>query len=109
MNAFNHGIVAGAYWSVVGPGKNLQLASALGEQIYEFKWYGSDSSGYMTFLDEPNHPGRLPEPVTLVGPVDVGDPNGAVFTCEESENAVSYEFPDRLLGQNRACPAKAPA
>jgi hypothetical protein len=27
MNQFNHGVVAGAYWSVAGPGKNLQLAS----------------------------------------------------------------------------------
>lgn len=92
MNVFNHGVVAGAYWSVVGPGKNLQLASGLNAEIYKFLWDGSNAAGYLDFLDEPNHPGRLPEPVTLVGPVDVGDPTGAIFTCEESENAVGYEL-----------------
>lgn len=92
MNQFNHGVVGGAYWSVAGPGKNLQLASIPGIETYSFKWYGGESSGYMGFYDELNHPGRLPEPVTLIGPVDVGDPNGFVFTCEESENAVGYEL-----------------
>lgn len=102
MNRFNNGIVAGAYWSVAGPGKNLQLASTLGVETYKFTWYGDESSGYMDFYDEPNHPGRLPEPVTLIGPVDVEDSNGFVFTCKESENAVSYELlfgtdPDRVM------------
>lgn len=92
MSLFNQGIVAGAYWSVVGPGKNLQLAVESDAQIYEFKWHGSESSGHMAFFDEPNHPGRLPEPVTLVGPLDIGDPNGLLFTCQESENAVGYEL-----------------
>ena len=48
----------------------------------------------MDSYDEPNHPGRLPEPVTLVGPVDGAyvDTNGAVFSCEESENAVGYQL-----------------
>jgi len=92
MNKFNNGVVAGAYWSVFGPGKNLQLASTPDAQTYKFQWYGDDSSGYMDFFDEPNHPGRLPEPVTLVGPVDVGDPNGALLTCEESQNAVGYQL-----------------
>jgi len=92
MNKFNLGVVGGAYWSVIGPGKNLQLASTLGVETYSFKWYGSTSSGYMDFYDETNHPGRLPEPVTLVGPVDIGDPNGFILTCEERENAVGYEL-----------------
>ncbi|MHC4440770.1 MAG: PKD domain-containing protein, partial [Planctomycetota bacterium] len=26
MNVFNNGVIAGSYWSVVGPGRNLQLA-----------------------------------------------------------------------------------
>ena len=64
-NAFNHGVVAGAYWSVVGPGRNLQLASTPGVQTYKFRWIGSATTGHMEFYDEPNHPGRLPEPVTL--------------------------------------------
>lgn len=92
MNQFNHGVVGGVYWSVVGPGKNLQLASTPGVATYSFKWVGTESYGHMDFWDEPNHPGRLPEPVTLVGPIDVGDPNGFVLTCEESENAVGYEL-----------------
>jgi hypothetical protein len=99
MNRFNNGLVAGAYWSVAGPGKNLQLASTPGVETYKFTWYGDDSSGYMDFYDEPNHPGRLPEPVTLVGPEDGAfvDATGAVFTCEESENAVGYQL---LFGSN---------
>ncbi|MHC4192349.1 MAG: LamG domain-containing protein [Planctomycetota bacterium] len=92
MNKFNNGVVGGAYWSVVGPGKNLQLASTPGTMTYAFEWHGGETSGYMYLLDETRHPGRLPEPVTLVGPVDVGDPNGVVLTCEESENAVGYQL-----------------
>jgi hypothetical protein len=38
MNQFNHGVVAGAYWSVAGPGKNLQLASTPDAEIYKFRW-----------------------------------------------------------------------
>jgi azurin len=92
MNLFNGGLVAGAYWSVIGPGKNLQLALTPDREIYMFRWQGTNLSGYMTFFDEPNFPAVLPEPVTLLGPVDVGDPNGAVLTCLESENAVGYQL-----------------
>ena len=99
MNQFNNGIVGGAYWSVIGPGKNFRLASTPDVQTYKFEWYGWDSSGYMLFYDEPNHPGRLPEPVTLLAWSDALDPNddptGALLTCEESENAIGYEL---LLG-----------
>jgi hypothetical protein len=51
----------------------------------------------MDFYDESNHPGRLPEPVTLKEPIDIGNPNGFVLTCQESENAVGYEL---LLGND---------
>lgn len=95
LNNFNQGVVAGAYWSVIGPGKNLQLASTPGVQTYRFDWYGENSSGTMDFTNVLNHPGMLPEPVTLIEPADAGDPNGFVLTCEESENAVGYEL---LLG-----------
>ena len=101
-NNFNHGAVAGTYLSVIGPGKNLQLVSTPGEQTYKFNWHGDASSGYMDYYDEPNHPGRLPEPVTLLSPVDVGIPGGAVLTSQESENAVGYQLlfgsdPDRVM------------
>jgi hypothetical protein len=94
---FNHGVVAGAYWSVAGPGKNLQLASTTDAETFIFEWHGYESGGHMNFYDEPNHPGRLPEPVTLVGPVDLGYPNGVILTCRESENAVGYQL---LLGSD---------
>jgi hypothetical protein len=113
LNKFNNGVVAGAYWDVIGPGKNLQLASTLDTQTYKFKWYGSTASGYMDFYDAINHPGRLPEPVTLVGPVDVEDSNGFVLTCEESENAVRYELlfgndPYRVMDYNIISNTPAP-
>ncbi|MFC1765975.1 hypothetical protein ACFL6U_28345, partial [Planctomycetota bacterium] len=88
-NNFNNGLVAGAYWSVIGPGKNLQLAPT---DAYYFRWDGDKESGGMSIFDKALHPGRLPEPVTLLGPVDVGDPNGAILACEESENAVGYQL-----------------
>ncbi len=94
ITEFNDGVVAGAYWSVIGPGKNLQLACTSDATQYVFNWYGSASSGDMDFYDEADHPGKLPEPVTLVGPEDSTfvDANGAVFSCEESENAVGYQL-----------------
>ena len=113
MNKFNNGVIAGAFWSVIGPGKNLQLAFTPNQETYKFKWYGEwafnpdDFSGYMDFYDEPNHPGRLPEPVTLVGPENGAfvDANGAVFSCEESENAIGYQLlfgsdPHRVMDYN---------
>jgi hypothetical protein len=92
MNQFNHGVVGGAYWSVLGPGKNLQLASTPGNEAYRFEWFGSRNDGYMELVDECTYPGRLPEPVTLIESFDIEDPNGFVLTCEESENAVGYEL-----------------
>ncbi len=99
MNNYNGGLVAGAYWSVLGPGKNLQLAVAPDRAIYEFKGYNAVSPGYefMQLYDQENYPARLPEPVTLVGPVSTGDPCGVVLTCKPSQNAVGYQL---LLGRD---------
>jgi parallel beta-helix repeat protein len=93
-NNFNGGLVAGVYWSVFGPGKNLNPALTLDPEPYKFQWRGSVNSGYMDFFNEQQNPGRLPEPVRLVGPENGAfvDANGAVFTCEESENAVGYQL-----------------
>jgi hypothetical protein len=48
----------------------------------------------MDFYNEAQNPGRLPEPVTLFGPEDgaIIDANGALFSCEESENAIGYQL-----------------
>jgi hypothetical protein len=92
MNQFNNGLVAGAYWSVLGPGKNLQLAPTPDKRTYMFKWVGSVSSGYMDFYNESQYPGKLPEPVTLAEPVYLEEERGYRLTCEESENAVGYEL-----------------
>ena len=115
MNQFNNGVIAGAYWSVIGPGKNLQLASTPDTLTYTFQWYGSSSSGYMDFDDESTYPGRLPEPVTLVGPEDgaLVDANGAVLSCEESENAVGYQLlfgpdPYRVMDYGIICDTPSP-
>ena len=85
------GVIAGAYWSVIGPGRNLQLASTPDTMTYRFKWEGSTTSGYMDFYDESLYPGRLPEPVTLFVRTDA-NATGLVLTCEESQNAVGYQL-----------------
>lgn len=94
MNQFNDGLVGGAYWSVIGPGKNLQLASAPG--TYYFAWTGGATIGAMSFLDPSEYPGRLPEPIALVDFRDPSipgdDPNSVILTCEESQNAVGYQL-----------------
>ncbi len=107
MNQFNGGVIAGAYWSVIGPGKNLQLVSTPDAITYYFQWYGKDWYGYMDFYNQSSYPGRLPQPVTLVGPENgaVIDANGAVFSCEVSENAVGYQLlfgsdPYRVMDYN---------
>jgi hypothetical protein len=91
-NEFNHGLVAGAYWSVVGPGKNLQLSAQGGG--YYFAWTNAETRGTMTFYDASQYPGRLPGPVTLIGPESGAtvDHQGAVLSCQPSENAVGYQL-----------------
>ena len=95
-NVFNHGLVAGAYWSVVGPGKNLQLALTPEAQTYKFRWTGTATVGELTFYDESANPGRLPEPVTLGAWASIskvsGRIDGAVLSCRYSENAVGYQL-----------------
>ncbi len=92
MNNFNSGVVGGAYWSVIGPGKNLQLTPEAG--VYYFLWNGSQQSGSMSLFSQSEYPGRLPEPVTLIGPTDgaVVDANGVVLSCQVSENAIGYQL-----------------
>ncbi|HPC95272.1 MAG TPA: right-handed parallel beta-helix repeat-containing protein [Sedimentisphaerales bacterium] len=94
---FNDGIVAGAYWSVIGPGRNLQPAPE--EARLFFRWNGDLRRGQMVFANEAVWPGTLPEPVTLIGPVRIGQTNNIILTCKESHNAVGYQF---LVGSDPA-------
>ncbi|MHC4574936.1 MAG: PKD domain-containing protein [Planctomycetota bacterium] len=94
LTPFNGGVVAGAYWSVFGPGKNLQLAYTRETQTYKFKWYGDHTSGYMVLHEDCTVCGKLPEPVTLMVGGPTTGPNSApgYLTSEESENAVGYQL-----------------
>jgi hypothetical protein len=93
-HSFNSGVVAGEFWSVFGPGRNLQLARAPELEIYKFNWYGGAQVGHMELYDSSLSPGRLPEPVTLLGPENgaVVDGQGVVLSCQVSENAVGYQL-----------------
>jgi len=55
---FNNGVTAGAYLSVIGPAKNMQLA--VDDTYYYFKRIVS-SPDYLEFTDAYDHPGRFPE------------------------------------------------
>jgi hypothetical protein len=89
-NEFNAGIVAGAYWSVIGPGSNLALTPD--DPGHHLRW--RDEEG-MTLFNEATFPGRLPEPIVLVGPLDAPEAEGFILTCGESINGIAYEL---LLG-----------
>jgi len=95
MNVFNGGVVGGAYWSVVGPGRNLQLNYKA--PAYYYSWSGGATSGSMSLYNEALYPGKLPEPVTLLEPNYVAESGGYLLTCEESENAIGYEL---LIGSD---------
>jgi hypothetical protein len=94
MNDFNGGVVAGAFVGVAGPARNLQLAFTPETFVYWFRWCGNDFTGHMEMKDESLYPGRLPEPVTLLGPEHGAtvDAAGAVLSCAPSENAVGYQL-----------------
>ena len=60
---FADGMTAGYFCSVIGPGRNLDLATDATH--YYYRWVDDDPD-YLVFNDETSYPGRLPEPVTLV-------------------------------------------
>ena len=97
-NQFNGGVIAGAYWSVVGAGKNLQLTDQ--PVGHYFHWRPNEG---MSLFDEAVYPGRLPQPVTLVGSGTeaVIGAGGTVLSCKPVANAVGYLLllgaePDRM-------------
>ncbi|MHC4702805.1 MAG: right-handed parallel beta-helix repeat-containing protein, partial [Planctomycetota bacterium] len=99
-DVYNHGITAGPYYSVIGPGKNLELAPHSSSVRYYFEWDAPlESPGTLEFYDESLYPGRLPELPTLVGPADgdTVDANGVVLSCQVCQNVVGYQL---LVGPN---------
>jgi hypothetical protein len=87
--AFHGGVTAGAYISVIGEARRLRLATNATPYVFECSGDGIDC---LTQRDIAEAPGRLPEPVRLVGPDDDAElpPAGASLSCERSENAVGY-------------------
>ena len=50
FNNYNNGLVAGAYWSVTGEGKDYQFPVDDGN-LYNLTWYGNSNAGRMKFDD----------------------------------------------------------
>jgi len=99
-DVYNHGITAGPYYSVIGPGKNLELAPHSSSVRYFFEWDApAFGPGSLAFNNEPLYPGRLPELPTLVGPADghTVDANGVLLSCQPCQNVVGYQV---LMGPN---------
>jgi hypothetical protein len=95
----NGGLVAFAYLSVIGNGKNYQLNPS--QDKYHFV---VDSGANIVFADQSLWPGKILAPVQLTGPADgsVLDTNGPAFGCLAVENAVRYQLllgsdPDRVM------------
>ncbi|MHC4507472.1 MAG: PKD domain-containing protein, partial [Planctomycetota bacterium] len=97
---YNNGITAGAYYSVAGPGKNLELAPHTDSFRYYYEWeWPLLSPAPLKFYNESLYPGRVPELPTLVGPADGNtvDANGVVLSCQVCQNVVGYQL---LMGPN---------
>lgn len=86
---FNDGLYGGYYVSLCGEAKNLVLADDSSD--YFFQWL-SGPTPYLIHHDASQFPARLPEPVTLLDPIDPGDANSVILTCQMSRNAVGYEL-----------------
>ena len=97
-NMYNGGVTGGFFVSVGGPARNLQVATDDFHYYFSCREY---EPGCFEQYSSDRFPGRLPEPVRLIGPEDgaVAGAQGAVLSCEESQNATSYEL---LLGADPA-------
>jgi hypothetical protein len=91
---YNGGVMAGFPVSVGGPARNLQVAT---DDFHYFFSCRDPEPGCLRPVYGNQYPGRLPEPVRLIGPEDgaVAGAQGAVLSCRESQHAASYEL---LLG-----------
>jgi hypothetical protein len=94
QDPYHEGLTAGFFVSAAGEAKYLCLGDW---DAYGFVW--NPDTDTLEFLNEDLYPGRIPRPVTLLGPAD-GDPvdaNGVILSCEPSASAIYYEL---LLGSN---------
>jgi hypothetical protein len=99
-STFNNGVFAGAFFSVIGPGKNYQLDTSVSE--YFFGWTNGTSSSYTSFpintlsrISPTIYPARLPGVVQLSGPTNgaLATPRRTPFSCSSSVlNAVKYQI-----------------
>jgi len=85
----NGGLVAFAYLSVIGSGKNYQLNTASNKYYFII-----NISKAIVFYNQSSYPGKILAPVTLTGPTDGStlQAGGAVFSCGPVENAWGYQL-----------------
>jgi hypothetical protein len=58
-NAFNDGLTAGSFLSVIGEGKDIRIPYDNSLVEYYFKWVGNPTTGSLTFYDENKYPKRI--------------------------------------------------
>jgi hypothetical protein len=89
----NEGVLGGAFFSVIGPGKNYQVEA--GQSPYYFGWKATRSTDFPLSQLVPLSPitGRLPGLVELDGPSDgaVVKPGSVLLSSQPVLNAVKYE------------------
>ena len=62
LYSYNEGISAGAFWSVIGTGRNVGLPADTLEIDYHFRYSGDENSGSFTWIDGAAAGNRLPDP-----------------------------------------------
>jgi hypothetical protein len=92
---FNHGVFGGAYFSVIGPGRNYRLETLNSD--YHFGWITKTASFPLKTLQRISpivSPARLPDLPRPAGPPDgaVIAASNAFFSCAPVENAVRYQI-----------------
>lgn len=98
---FNDGAFAGAFFSVIGPGKNYQLETGRSEYYFGWRPPITPASGYrpgnLVPMSPSLYPARLPGVVELVGPTNGTLAAGGQIrlSCQPVVNATKYEI---LLG-----------
>lgn len=96
LTNFNQGIFGGAFFSVVGPGRNYQLGTSGVD--YHFGWPGAGNASFpvhqLVQVSPVARPARLPGLVELDGPEhgSLIRPGQAVFSCRPVLNAVKYQI-----------------